>query len=406
MFAKTLARFKELRTSVRSLVYLFWIFTFTGNVTGVFTQIFLYEKFTSVSFNVIASMVFNTGTMIGFCVFGYLASRWRQNVKHGFAASFLLMAFGFLVLIAGHTTSAALVAMFLLGIGNGLFWLTVHTFELSQTRDEERDFYSSLLSAGGQVFSFLGPAIATLFIWISGTLFNIGNLTLLFIITPAFYLLGFFCFSGLADYRPKPMRLKDVQHFFLDRKNRIAQVYLSGGAFHDILQNIVPSLVVLYILGSAFNVGIFNTLLGLFSAVCVLMVAHHRTHDNRLVFLTVTSLIMIFATVSLGIVFTFAALVIYTIIESIVAPLLRVSLHVTDLKTMESIGPEDSDFYATMILRDASLWFWRMGIGTVFLGIIYFLHTDKEALTLGLYLVAFSSALTLLGAKLLLKKTT
>ncbi len=121
-------------------------------------------------------------------------------------------------------------------------------------------------------------------------------------------------------------------------------------------------------------------------------------------FLTVTSLIMIGATVSLGIVFTFAALLIYTIIESIVAPLLRVSLHVTDLKTMESIGREGSDFYATMILRDASLWFWRMLIGAVFLGIIYFLHTDREALVVGLYLVAFSSALTLFGARLLLRK--
>ncbi|MES2135307.1 MAG: MFS transporter [Patescibacteria group bacterium] len=403
MFQKTLARFKGLRPPVRSLVFLFWIFTFTGSVTGIFTQIFLYERFTSVFFNVVASMLFNTGTMVGFCVFGYLASRWRRNIKQGFAASFVVMTLGFIVLISGTSMIAACIAMTFLGIGNGLFWLTVHTFELSQTKDEERDFYSSLLSAGSQVFSFLGPALATLLIWISGMVFHIGNLTLLFIITPVFYLLGFFCFSALADYRPAPIRLADLWHFLSNRKNQIAQIYLSGGAFHDILQNIVPSLVVLFILGSALNVGIFSTLLGLFSAVCVLMVAHHRTSENRLLIFGIMTLIMVLTTVWFGAVFTFIALVVYTIIESIVAPLLRVSIHVTDLKTMESMGRENSDFYATMILRDLSLWFWRMLIGVIFLGIITLLHSEKEMLVAGLYLLAFSSALTFIGARLLLK---
>src|SRR5258708_2555166 len=151
-------RFFALRPPVRSLVLLYGVYVFTGSLTWVFTQIFLYSRFSSISLNIVSTMLLYTGIMVGFCVFGYLASLWRLNIKYGFSISFLVLAASFVSFLFAATPAIAFVAVFLNGLGHGFFWLTIHTFELAETKDHERDFYSSLLSAGDQTLSLLGPA--------------------------------------------------------------------------------------------------------------------------------------------------------------------------------------------------------------------------------------------------------
>jgi MFS family permease len=369
----------------------------------VFTQIFLYERFASVPRNIIATLVFYAGIMVGFVVFGYVASIFRLNIKIGFPLSFMVMAAAVVLLLFSHTVEAAYFAMGLSGIGEGLFWLTIHTFELSETKDNERDFYSSMLSAGGQILSLAGPAVATLLIWLSATVFNWGTFTLLFLFTPLVYLLGLFCFSGIQDYRPARVEWADLVHFLSDKRNHIAQFYLMGTSFQNFFSATIPPLVILFILGTSFRVGIYSTLFAILSTLCILVLARHRTTENRLFILTVATVLLAIMTVLFGYFFTFVALVVYTVAEGILQPILRVSIHVIDLQTMESIGRSTSDFYATMLLRDFSLFVWRSIAGLGFLLTIGFLHTEKESLVAGIYFLAFSLLAIYAGARLLLK---
>ena len=149
--------------------------------------------------------------------------------------------------------------MFFWGFGQGIFWLTVNTFELSETRDEERDFYASALNAGTQILGLAGPACATILIWLSGTVLQLSTYTLLFTVTPAIYLFGFFCFSSIRDYRPPHIRWLDIIHYLTDRRNQIAQLYTFGTGFQQILGSTIPPLVIFSILGTAFKVGIYDT---------------------------------------------------------------------------------------------------------------------------------------------------
>jgi MFS transporter, YQGE family, putative transporter len=348
-------------------------------------------------------MALYTGIMLGFCIPGYIAARLRLNSKGGFVWSFISTGIAIFALLFIQGAPSALAVMLLWGFGQGIFWLTVNTFELTETKDSERDFYSSVLNAGNQVLGLAGPACATLLIWLSGVVMHIGTFTLLFTVAPAIYLLGFFCFATIRDYRPRPIELADVKHFFTDRRNQYAQLYTGGMGFQQMLGVTVPPLVILFILGTALRVGLYSTFFSIFSAFCVLALAQYRTHSNRLTIYVFTTLGLTVAISLLGYLFSFAGLIMYTLLEGIFTPLNNVSSHVVDLASME-IGRKESDFYATMILRDLSLWFWRMLGGTVFLLALSVLHTEKSFLSFGLYLLAAGLVFTYCGAYFLVKK--
>ena len=400
MFAANYRQFVALRPSVRSLIYLFWIYDFTGGMVGVFTQIFLFQRFTSLELNIIATIVFYTGIMAGFVIPGIAATFWRMNIKRGFAWSFLFLGLSILYLLTITDTWHAYLAMFFWGFGQGVFWLTVNTFELSETRDGERDFYASALNAGTQVLGLAGPAAATALIWLSGSVLHLGTYTLLFTMAPIIYLLGFFCFSSIADYRPPRIRWADITFYVTDRKNQAAQLYTFGTGIQQTLGVIVLPLATLAILGTALKVGIYNTFFAVLSALCVLAVARYRNTKNRLFIYGVTVLGIAASVVWLGYAFTFLALIVYTVVDATLSPVMGVTTHVVDLSAME-VGRHDADFYATMILRDFFLWIWRSLGGLVLLCLVVLAGgLANRSLSFGLYALAGAYLLTYFGAYL------
>ncbi|MDE2212967.1 MAG: hypothetical protein KGJ34_00290 [Patescibacteria group bacterium] len=396
-------QFRGLRLPVRSLVFLFWIYSLTTSLTSVFIQLFLYQEFSSFALNVLATLIFDTGIAVTFCILGFFASRWQLNIKYGFFWSFILMGVTLLVLLKSDTPALAYLAMGVNGLGNGLFWLTIHTFELSETRNEERDFYSSLLTAGTVIVAILGPALATLLLWLSGQVFNIGQFTLLFIITPLFYLFGFFCFSGLNNYRPTPIEWHDFSHFLTERKNRSAQPYLLATAWQEVVSTVTIPLVVLFLLGGVIQVGLYATSFAVFSALFILALAQYRTVENRLKILGISTSFLAVSSALFASLLSAPGVILYGFAGAVSWPVVRVSIHVTDLYTMESMGRSGKDFYATMIFRDASLWVWRMLAGTLLISLTFFFTQEKNILSGGLYLYALGLLLVFLGASILMR---
>jgi hypothetical protein len=394
-------QFLSMRSPLRALVFLFWVYEFVSQTVGVFTQIYVYRLFNSVSLNIIATMVTFTGIMIGFCVYGAAVARYQLNAKFGFLLSFVFTGAGLILLSMAHDAPRACIAMGVRGVGVGLFWLTIHTYELVETRDNERDVYSTFLSAGGQMISLAGPAFATLLIWASQEL-GWNEFTLLFVATPPIYVLGFLFFGALTDYRPAPIQRHDLAHFVTDRRNQAAQMYLMGGAARLILEHIVLPLASITVLGTALHVGGFNTGFAIVGAVALLMVGAYRHPKNRLLILGVCSIILLLLNVMLGLSLTIITLSAYSVGKSVVQPIMRVSQHVIDLQTMNSVGHDKSDFYPTMILRDFSLWVWRMIAALMLLAAAPFAGTGREAISVGLYFVGATIVITYIGARLLL----
>ena len=364
-------------------------------------QIYIYQLFSSVQLNIVVAMMNFTGVMLGFCLYGSYAAYRKLNSRYGFIASFTISALGILLLAISSNPAGAAFAMLIEGVGIGLFWLTIHTYELTETHDNERDIYSTYLSAGDQIVSLVGPAFATLLIALSHII-GWGEFTLLFVVVPPIFILGFIFFGTLSEYRPQPIQRHDIVHFLRDRRNKISQVYMFGSAATHIFQQIMLPLVSIVILGTALNVGGFNTLFALLSAVALLVVGQYRHANNRLLILGITSGLIAVLYIYLGISLTFVSLIIYTVGASILQPLMRVSQHVIDLQTIDDAGHSQSDFYPTMILRDFSLWVWRMLAGIVLLGGTILVGTESKALSLGLYLTAGSFVVMYVGARALL----
>jgi hypothetical protein len=392
-----------MRRQLRSLVFLFWVYSFVSRAVSTFSQIYIYQMFDSVQLNIIAAMAMFTGIMIGFCVYGVIAAQYRLNAKSGFLLSFIFTALGLILLPLASDLPQACGAMTVRGIGSGFFWLTIHTYELAESRDHERDIYSTFLSAGDQIVTVASPAFATLLIWVSHSL-GIGDYTLLFLATPPIFLAGLPALGALRDYRPAPIQTHDLVHFVADRRNQAAQIYLLGGAAAHILSNTLIPLTAIVVLGSALNVGGFNTVFAIAGALALLAVGSRRRPENRLLILGLSSIAMVSLNLMLGFSLTLATLVAYTMGTSIMQPVMRVSQHVIDLKTMDGMAHSASDFYPAMILRDVALWAWRMAAAALLLIFAGSAGTGREAISLGLYLIAGAIAVTYAGAWALLAR--
>lgn len=398
----SIAHFWSMRRPVRSLVYLFWIYSFVSRAVTAFTQIYIYEVFTSVELNIIAGIAMFTGCMIGFCVYGAIAAQYRLNAKHGFPLSFIVTGLGLIFLPLARDVTEACAAVTVRGIGFGLFWLTIHTYELMETRDHERDVYSTFASTGEQIVTVASPAFATLLIWLSRSL-GAGDFTLLFFVTPPVFLLGLPSVRVLPDYRPEPIKRRDAVHFLADRRNQAAQIYLMGGAASHILQQTILPLASIAVLGTALKVGGFNTVFAMAGALALLAVGSRRRPENRLFILGMSSIALMALNVMLGYSLTLAVLIVYTIGGSIMQPINRVSQHVIDLKTMDGMAHSASDFYPAMILRDVALWGWRTAAALILLTFASGAATGREAISLGMYMIAGSIAVTYAGARVLLR---
>ena len=392
------ALWKDLRTPVRAMLYLHWIYSFVGALTGVFIHIFFYQKFGSVSFNALAQALFFAGVILGFSGCGYIASLVRMNIKYGYPIAFFILGGSFLLLYGAVTKADAGWFMLLNGFGLGVYWLTLHTFELTETQNSERDSYSSLLSACDQVIEFVGPAVATLLLVLSGDVLKWGSYTLLFIVAPVFYLLGMGFLSPIRSYRPEPMVLADFVHALTDHKNQLAQVYMfSGSASYAFSKTAVP-IAALVFFGSEKNVGMWNVSFSLFSVVALLVLARFREPENRLRFLLVTSVLFacIYALVAAW--YVFAAYLIFSFVSIILKPLQRVSAHVIDLGTMETLGREGSDFFATMVFRDIALGVWRIVSLLLFIVLIHVFGEGEVAVRIGFLFLAGAMLLQYIGA--------
>ena len=401
MLRTALTDFKKLRPSVRAILSLHWIYSAVGAMTGVFVNIYLYQRFESVLFNVFAMMINFVGCALGFSLIGFIASRYRMNMKWGYLLAFMLLSSSFLFLYGEVNALFARLFMFQNGIGLGLYWVTLHTFELTETKNEERDYYSSVLSAGDQIIELVAPATATALFYLSADVFHFGTYTLLFYVAPLLYLFGIPLFARVRAYRPAPVTYADMKHFVYDKKNLRAQVYLFGNSLEYTTAMVVLPIAAISFLGSAKHVGIFNALFAVISAVALLSLAKVRHSGNRLQFLRLTTIAAAAIALFMALYYGFVAFLVFSLLALVINPLKRVSEHVIDLETMETLGREGSDFFPTMVFRDAAFGVWRLIALTCFAFFIFTFGEGEVAVRFGFVLLALSALVIYLGATLL-----
>lgn len=408
MFSLTLKRFRDLPKETKAMVWLYLVYNFAEVLVGVFLNIFVFLQTDSILKLGIFNLCGFGGIILGFSVWGILISHFRLSMRLNYLKSFAVCITSFLILIfLPHTEFYLYLFGLINGMGLGIFWIGVHSYEMLFTNEKNRDFYSSMVTAISQALRIIGPAIATLTFIISERLLHVETFKLLFIIIPFVYLLSLPFIFALPDYFPEKIQLKEWKRLIFDKKIRHARRYYMTQGFGWGLYAPTLAIIAIYSMKTIINFGILQTVIGIISVLMIIFLSHKRHENNRLNIMFWALLIESIAYA--GLVFWQVSPYIYIIhilIVTLAYPTFRVSEHVIDLKSIELIKEkEHSSFYSGMLYRDFILGFSRIG-AVVFIIILSLISSENFTLGTAVILIAINNMCIWWAAKCLLNKTS
>ena len=411
MISKTLHRFKTLPLTARAMVYLFWIYEFSQIIVNLFLNLFVFMETNSLMGLVIYNLTFFLAIFLGFVVWGFFMSRRQISLKNNYFRSFVVYVVSFLTLILFHPfREAGVPALFLLllfaglnGIGLGMFWVGVHAYEMVTTNSGNRDFYSSMVSAGGQVLGILAPLLATLSFFLSEKILHIETFQILFLALPFVYLFALPFVFRLPDFTPPKITYLELKRLFTSKDLGPVRNYIFSTSLPWGIRVVMMPTIILFSLKTVINVGLFQTLAGILSVLVIIFLSHERHEGNRMKILGFATLLLL---VDLGILSfwqqTPYAYVLYTLLLVMAQPVHRVSQHVLDLHSMELLRDENKDFYAGMLYRDCIITAGRFA-SIIAVGILVFLLEETLAIQICIGLSALSYFWNYLTAKRMLR---
>ncbi len=387
-------RFKAMSMPVRHMVFLYWIYEFSMIIVSSFLAAFVFLQTDSIFQLVIYQVVYFTGVFLGFCAWGYLVAQLQMSMRLNYLKAFALFFLSFLVLIIFPSTlPVLLVFAFFNGTALGMFWLGVHAYELILTKNAERDFYSSMLMAGGQTLKILSPLVATASVIIAEQYLKIETFRLLFWVIPCVYLLSIPSLFKLPDFTSEKIKKGEMRRLFTDSRIRKHRVYYFIQSLDWANWSVLYSVIALGALGSVINMGIFETIMGVIAVITILSLANFRHEGNRLK-------IMLFATLGSAAAYSLLFFwqvspyffMAYALALIILRPIFRVSEHTIDLQSIESLREtEHASFYGGLIYRDIVIYWGRMA-ALALLGVSFYL-TQSTSFTIatGLALAIFTA---------------
>ena len=369
MLQKFLTSFNTLPLSNKSMVYLMWIYGFGSIITGTFVNIYIFKVHNSFIEILFYNVAFFSATFIGFSLFGWIMSILQGNIKNMYYLSYVLFIVSFLFLLVywGYQTWYIYLFWALFGLWNGSFWNAVHTQELKNISDSDRDFYSSSISAGKNIIAILTPFLIAL-IFTLANIFQFDGYIILFWILPLLYLTSFLFIKNIESYTPKQITIDDARNFFNLGKYWFGHLYFFVWWILAWITTSVMATVSIVLLKNEVNIWLFQWILTILSILLVVHLSHKRNRDNRFHYFAIICLWLCINYVVFGIFFGVFGFILSSLLSLFLNPLFRVSEHVYDLSLMDSIKTQNNDFYPAMVMRESILWLWRIsGISILFL---------------------------------------
>ena len=386
MFA-TWKKFSALAPGVRTMIFIFWTYKLAMTLMGIFLSVFVYLKTESLVALALFLLIGNTALMIGFVGGGLVMSHYGLSTQRNFLWAFLLFLCASIILVLlPHTYPSLLIFGALMSLGNGVFWLTIHTLELSQTKNTGRDFYSSMVELGGQVTIVLSPLLATLSFLLSEQWLHVETYTLLFFILPILYLCALPLVRKAPSFVPPKTTLAEVFSFFRHKGNT-ARIYYAAGASLYALHGIIIPIVAIFALKTVVNLGLVEIVLGIFSLLIITLLANYRHEGNRVTLMGISTCGFLVAFFLLlfydSHVFAYLA---YSFMAVALRPIQRVSEHMIDLQTVDSLHGGTS-FFPALLYRDLFLWIFRALVGTFMIVLSLLAVSETTQLHVGIILM-------------------
>lgn len=385
MFKTFLSNFKKLPESNKAMIYLMWIYNAGWIIATVFINIYVFSLNKEILDVFYYNIVFLTGIFIGFSLIGFIMSVFQKNIKNMYylAYSFYIIAFLLIFLFQWYLWIYLFATIFWLWFW--MFWCAVHTQELVNIEDKTRDIYSSIISSWKNIINIVMPILISAIFFIVGRYFDFSAYILLFLLLPIVYAISFLFIKDIWNYTPSKIKKIDIKNFFNLKKYLFGQLYfLSVWIYQWIFWAIFP-IIAITLLKTEINVWLFEWIIWIFSTFIIIFLSSKRKIENRVKIMWILSVLLFINLSIFAFNFNIIWYIIFTLIALILNPLYRVSEHVFDLKLMDTIKAKWSDFYPAMILREFSLWIWRILIILIFIFLVNNWVELESILKIGLF---------------------
>ncbi len=363
--------FNKLPQSNKSMVYLMWIYSVWTIISGIFINIFIYKLQNNFSYNIYYNLVFFTFTFIGFSGTWWIISLFKKDIKNMYYLSYIWFILSFIFLFILKTN---LIWIFLFTIiywlSFWMFWLAVHTQELKNIQDKNRDFYSSSISAWKNLIEIIVPFLVA-FIFFISVFVNIDWYFVLFFILPFIYSISFLFIKNIKSYIPKKIKKDDIKNFFNFKKYKWGHLYFLIWWFANWIDSAILWVISIILLKNEVNIWLFQWILAIVSTFLIFHLSVKRNPKNRLKYFFIFSLLLFINYTIFGVSFSLIAFIIFSLVWLFLNPLYRVSQHTYDLALMDNIKTKTSDFYPAMLFREIVLWIWRI-LGLIFILLLFY----------------------------------
>jgi len=356
MFNLTKKKFNDFPKSNKAMIYLMWIYHFWNLISTLFISIYIFKLESNISNVIIYNIIFFTTVFLWFDWLWYLYSQIKKSVKSIYYIWYTIFILSFTILLLFWSTILWIYIFW------AFYWFAfwafrcaVHANELTNIKDKDRDFYSSLISAWWNILQIITPLIVS-FIFIIANKINYNWYYILFFVIPIVYMISFIFIKDTWDYIPTKINNKDIKNFFNFKKYIWWHTYIFLTWVTHALKVVAIPIIAILILKNEVNIWFFESVMWIVSFFIIIFLSHKRNTWNRIKILWIISILILLCYIFFSLYFNLYWYIIFSLILIILNPLYRVSEHVYDLKIMDTIKNRNSDFFPSMLLRETIIW--------------------------------------------------
>ncbi len=262
---------KQLTPASQAVIRLISLVQFASSLAGIFVNLFIWNQTQNFQALVIYNFYFFLSLLIIYILSGYWLKNYsaRTLIKLG---NLVWIVFLVLLIFLKQRSIEFLVPLGIInGISGGLFWSGFNLHQYLTTHQQDRDYFFGIQEFWSNLARITGPILGGLIItfgnYINPTQSLFGyyllfGITTIIVAIATKYTWGFPRFSGV-DF--KLLQLKQILHHNPPLKSILFQQALLG--LRDVSLGTLVSIITFLILKQELNVGIYNSVIGLFTAI-------------------------------------------------------------------------------------------------------------------------------------------
>ena len=373
-----------------AIIKIVFFYNFSSVILNTFFGAIIYKINNSLMDLLIYSLIMICFSDLSFILFGALISIFKWSMKRNYYFSIIVNTFSYIWLVFNNSSLFDFYIFGILhGISTGTYWLSLHTYELTHTKDKDRDFYASVLSLGMQVLKLVIPFLSTIIFYISVKIFNNEYLLLLYII-PLIYIFSLYPLKDIQEFKAQKLSISKFKKELFSYENKIITIYTFFDSFKFGNLIVLNSYITIIALNSLLNIGIANTFFSIITLLLTGIISNFRNSDNRILIMFIGVLGVIIAYLPLYYEINFYTYIWWSLILIVFNPLYEITSRVVNLNSMEKMKVEDS-FYTSMIYRTCILWFGRV-VSLIFYIYLYSIINDEKliiSIMITMFLVSY-----------------